>query len=43
MPSHPKYLEKAILLNGAWYSEVGPDGLSNIQRLVQRWSDWVIQ
>lgn len=43
LPSHPKYLEKAILLNGAWYSEVGPDGLSNIQRLVQRWSDWVIQ
>lgn len=43
LPSHPKYLANAILLNGAWYSEVGTDGLTNIQRLVQRWSDWVIR
>ncbi|UXN57589.1 polyamine ABC transporter substrate-binding protein [Phyllobacterium zundukense] len=43
LPNHPKYLKDSILLNGPWYAEVGSDGLTNVQRLVQRWTDWVSQ
>ncbi|ESY15377.1 ABC transporter substrate-binding protein [Mesorhizobium sp. LNJC394B00] len=43
LPSHPKYLANAILENGAWYAEVGADGMTNIQHLVQRWSDFIIR
>ncbi|MBY3307378.1 ABC transporter substrate-binding protein [Rhizobium laguerreae] len=43
LPSHPSNAQKAILLNGPWYSEVGSDGLSNMQQLVQRWSEWVLR
>ncbi|MQX90530.1 ABC transporter substrate-binding protein [Sinorhizobium meliloti] len=43
LPSHPSNMKQALLLNGAWYMEVGSDGLSNMQRLAQRWSDWVLR
>lgn len=43
LPSHPSNMEQALLQNGAWYNEVGSDGLSNMQRLSQRWSEWVLR
>ncbi|MEX2697378.1 ABC transporter substrate-binding protein [Rhizobium mongolense] len=43
LPSHPNHLATSILENGAWYAEVGADGMSNLQRLAQRWSEWILQ
>ncbi|QRM33289.1 ABC transporter substrate-binding protein [Microvirga sp. VF16] len=43
LPTYPEYLAKSIPINGQWYSEVGPDGLTNAQQLVKRWSDWVLR
>lgn len=43
LPSHPSNLEKLIVRNNEWYGEVGPDGKSNIIRLVERWIVWVME
>ncbi|RAZ71152.1 ABC transporter substrate-binding protein [Mesorhizobium atlanticum] len=43
LPTHPDYMTKSIPINGGWYAEVGSDGLSNTQRLAQRWSEWVLR
>ncbi|MER9362721.1 ABC transporter substrate-binding protein [Mesorhizobium sp. M0500] len=43
LPTHPDYMSSSVPMNGQWYSDVGPDGLSNIERLIQRWNEWVLQ
>ncbi|MER8542943.1 ABC transporter substrate-binding protein [Mesorhizobium sp. M1334] len=43
LPTHPDYMSSSVSMNGQWYSDVGPDGLSNIERLIQRWNEWVLQ
>lgn len=43
LPTHPDYVAKSIPINGRWYAEVGSDGLSNTQRLAQRWNEWVLR
>lgn len=43
LPTHPDYMSQGIPINGAWYAEVGSDGLTNTQRLAQRWSEWVLR
>jgi putative spermidine/putrescine transport system substrate-binding protein len=43
LPTYPEYLAKSIPINGQWYSEVGPDGLTNAQQLIKRWNDWVLR
>ncbi len=42
LASHPDYITKSIPMNMAWYGEVGADGLSNADRLVQRWNEWIL-
>ncbi|MFK0692121.1 ABC transporter substrate-binding protein [Mesorhizobium sp. IMUNJ 23033] len=43
LPTFPEYMETSIPIDGRWYTEVGSDGLSNIDRLIQRWSEWILQ
>ncbi|WP_335337270.1 ABC transporter substrate-binding protein [Mesorhizobium erdmanii] len=42
LASQPDFLATSIPLNFEWYSEIGSDGLSNVQRLTQRWNEWVL-
>ncbi|MER9548393.1 ABC transporter substrate-binding protein [Mesorhizobium sp. M0322] len=42
LPSHPKLLANSIVMDLQWYTEVGSDGQSNIDRLVQRWNEWIL-
>ncbi|WP_201842458.1 ABC transporter substrate-binding protein [Microvirga zambiensis] len=43
LASHPDYLKNSIPVNGKWYTEVGPDGKTNSERLLQRWNKWILQ
>ncbi|TIX46488.1 MAG: ABC transporter substrate-binding protein [Mesorhizobium sp.] len=43
LPTHPDYMSTSVSMKGQWYSDVGPDGKSNIELLVQRWNEWVLQ
>lgn len=43
LATHPDYTGNSIILDAAWYGDVGPDGQSNVQRLVQRWNDWILR
>ncbi|MBY3328942.1 ABC transporter substrate-binding protein [Rhizobium laguerreae] len=43
LASHPDNLAKSIRTDYGWYAEVGTDGLSNIERLVQRWNAWILE
>lgn len=42
LASNPEFLETSIVMNADWYTEVGSDGLSNTERLVQRWNEWIL-
>ncbi|MER9895198.1 ABC transporter substrate-binding protein [Mesorhizobium sp. M0119] len=42
LASHPDNLKNSITINMKWYGEVGSDGLSNTERLVQRWNEWIL-
>lgn len=42
LASNPDFLANSIVTKPQWYTEVGPDGLSNIERLVQRWNEWIL-
>ncbi|EJB07154.1 spermidine/putrescine-binding periplasmic protein [Rhizobium leguminosarum bv. trifolii WSM597] len=42
LASHPDFLATSIVTKPAWYTEVGADGMSNIDRLVQRWNEWIL-
>ncbi|UVH58369.1 ABC transporter substrate-binding protein [Variovorax paradoxus] len=41
MVTSPQNRKHAYMVNDAWYSEVGPDGKSNGERLAQRWNEWI--
>lgn len=41
--SHPAYLTSSIPINFKWYAEVGSDGKTNTERLVERWNEWILQ
>ncbi|MER9432954.1 ABC transporter substrate-binding protein [Mesorhizobium sp. M0408] len=43
LASHPDYAASSFALNAKWYAEVGSDGKSNKERLVQRWNEWILQ
>ncbi|MER8798526.1 ABC transporter substrate-binding protein [Mesorhizobium sp. M0984] len=43
LPSHPDRMATSFPRNANWYAEVGPDGISNVERLVQRWQEWTLQ
>lgn len=40
--THPDYMANSIRVNAPWYAEIGSDGLTNSQRLVQRWNKWIL-
>ncbi|RWG80900.1 MAG: ABC transporter substrate-binding protein [Mesorhizobium sp.] len=42
LSTHPDNLASGILLNTKWYSEIGSDGLSNAERLRDRWNQWIL-
>lgn len=42
LASHPDYMASSIPLDMTWYGQIGSDGLSNVQRLAQRWNKWIL-
>ncbi|MFQ6163450.1 ABC transporter substrate-binding protein [Sinorhizobium meliloti] len=42
LASHPDYMESSIPENGKWYAEVGADGVTNAERIIQRWNEWIL-
>lgn len=43
LPSHPDHLASGVRLNARWYGEVGSDGLTNAERLRDRWNAWILR
>lgn len=43
LAAYPDYMKTSFPVNGKWYAEVGADGLSNSQRLIQRWNGWIVR
>lgn len=41
--TYPEYLPNSYFRNMKWFSETGSDGLTNQQRLVQRWNQWILK
>ncbi|MFG3594576.1 ABC transporter substrate-binding protein [Bradyrhizobium sp. RDI18] len=42
LASHPDYMASSIPIDMKWYAQIGSDGLSNSQRLAQRWNKWIL-
>lgn len=42
LASHPDYMASSIRINMEWYGQVGSDGLSNAERLRERWNEWIL-
>ncbi|WGR97966.1 ABC transporter substrate-binding protein [Bradyrhizobium sp. ISRA443] len=40
--THPDYMATSYPINPKWYIETGADGLTNVQRLVQHWNQWIL-
>ncbi|MER8710218.1 ABC transporter substrate-binding protein [Mesorhizobium sp. M1088] len=43
LASHPDYLGSSIVMDAKWYAEAGSGGMTNVERLIQRWNEWVLQ
>ncbi|CAH2405101.1 ABC transporter substrate-binding protein [Mesorhizobium escarrei] len=43
LATYPEYMANSYAINAEWYAEIGQDGVSNTQRLVQRWNDWILR
>ncbi|WP_342202973.1 ABC transporter substrate-binding protein [Mesorhizobium carmichaelinearum] len=43
LPTYPDYMQSSVLMNSEWYNDVGSDGLTNTERLIQRWNEWILQ
>lgn len=43
MTSYPQNVKKAYFMNVEWYSQVGSDGKTNADRLIQRWNEWSVK
>ncbi|MER9262755.1 ABC transporter substrate-binding protein [Mesorhizobium sp. M0619] len=41
--SHPDYSASSIIMDAQWYSEVGPNGKSNNDLIIERWNEWILQ
>ncbi|PBB80019.1 hypothetical protein CK218_15255 [Mesorhizobium sp. WSM3879] len=37
--SHPDYLASSIQHDSKWHAEMGSDGVTNVERLTQRWNE----
>ncbi|MGY3473490.1 ABC transporter substrate-binding protein [Bradyrhizobium ottawaense] len=42
LATNPDYAAGSFPTNAKWYVEVGSDGLSNRERLSQRWKQWIV-
>lgn len=42
LASHPDYITRSTPINMKWYGQIGSDGLSNAERLRQRWNEWIL-
>ncbi|MHC4049415.1 ABC transporter substrate-binding protein [Bradyrhizobium sp. 25ACV] len=40
--TYPDYMATSYPINPNWYVETGSDGLTNAQRLLQRWNKWIL-
>ncbi|MER8678210.1 ABC transporter substrate-binding protein [Mesorhizobium sp. M0037] len=43
LTSYPDYMANSIPVNIEWYTQVGSDGLTNNERLMQRWNEWILR
>lgn len=43
LASYPEYMKSSVQMNARWYAEVGSDGVTNVDRLIQRWNAWVLK
>lgn len=43
LASHPDNLAIGIPINTEWYGQLGSDGMSNSERLVKRWNEWILR
>ncbi|MET3909906.1 putative spermidine/putrescine transport system substrate-binding protein [Bradyrhizobium sp. S3.3.6] len=43
LATYPEYMKTSFLVNGEWYVQTGADGLTNSQRLTQRWNGWIVR
>jgi len=43
LATHPEYMARSYAKNADWYAETGPDGVSNTQRLINRWNEWILR
>ncbi|AWL97873.2 ABC transporter substrate-binding protein [Bradyrhizobium daqingense] len=43
LATYPEYMASSFAINPKWYLESGPDGLSNMERLIQRWNEWSLR
>lgn len=41
--TYPDYSATSYLLDKKWYEETGSDGMTNLQRLTQRWNQWILK
>jgi putative spermidine/putrescine transport system substrate-binding protein len=42
LASHPDYMATSIPMNMAWYGETDADGVANMEKLIQRWNEWIL-
>ena len=43
IPTHPDNFKKQFIQNNKWYSEVGPDGKTNVEKMIERWNKWMLE
>lgn len=41
--TYPEYLKQGYFQDLKWYAEVGPDGMTNRDRLNKRWNQWILE
>jgi putative spermidine/putrescine transport system substrate-binding protein len=41
LPTYPDNLKRQFVRNDPWYAEVGADGKTNLERLIERWNKWI--
>ncbi|MFQ3459531.1 ABC transporter substrate-binding protein [Bradyrhizobium sp. UFLA01-814] len=42
LASYPDYMASSVPLNMRWYGQVGSDGVPNVERLRERWNEWIL-
>ncbi|WP_141688664.1 hypothetical protein [Bradyrhizobium paxllaeri] len=42
LATNPDYAAGSYPTNVKWYTEIGSDGLSNLDQLKQRWKKWIV-